>query len=114
VAAQHQRTIRRRLRDRIDRHRELVAAASAGDHAVACDGSETHIVPEIIPQVEEPAPVVELDAEDERALDRALASVRAGKGSPSTGFARSCSGSNSTSSLVPPAVTQMQATAIDA
>jgi hypothetical protein len=34
----------------------------------------------LVLQVEEPAPVVELDAEDERAIDRALASVRAGKG----------------------------------
>lgn len=30
--------------------------------------------------VDEPAPPVELDAEDELAIDRALASVRAGKG----------------------------------
>ena len=34
----------------------------------------------LVLQVEEPAPVVELDAEDERAIDRALASVREGKG----------------------------------
>jgi hypothetical protein len=34
----------------------------------------------LVLQVEEPAPVVELEEEDERAIDRALASVRAGKG----------------------------------
>lgn len=31
-------------------------------------------------EVEAPAPIVELDAEDEQAIDRALASVRDGKG----------------------------------
>lgn len=34
----------------------------------------------LVLQVEEPAPIVELDAEDERAIDQALASVREGKG----------------------------------
>jgi hypothetical protein len=34
----------------------------------------------LVLQVEEPAPVVELDAKDERATDRALASVREGRG----------------------------------
>jgi hypothetical protein len=34
----------------------------------------------LVLQVDEPAPIVELDAEDERAIDRALASVREGKG----------------------------------
>lgn len=34
----------------------------------------------LVLQVEDAAPIVELDAEDERAIDRALASVRAGKG----------------------------------
>ena len=34
----------------------------------------------LVLQVEEPVPAVELDAEDERAIDRALASVREGKG----------------------------------
>jgi len=34
----------------------------------------------LILQVEEAAPVVELDADDAQAIDRALASVRAGKG----------------------------------
>ena len=34
----------------------------------------------LVLQVEEPVSVVELDAEDERAIDRALASVREGKG----------------------------------
>jgi hypothetical protein len=36
----------------------------------------------LILQVEDAAPVVELDAEDEKAIDRALASVREGKGIP--------------------------------
>lgn len=34
----------------------------------------------LVLQVEDAAPIVELDAEDEQAIDRALASVRAGKG----------------------------------
>ena len=34
----------------------------------------------LILQVEDAAPIVELDAEDEKAIDRALASVRDGKG----------------------------------
>jgi hypothetical protein len=34
----------------------------------------------LVLQVDDSAPIVELDAEDERAIDRALASVRAGKG----------------------------------
>lgn len=34
----------------------------------------------LILQVDDVAPIVELDAEDEKAIDRALASVREGKG----------------------------------
>jgi hypothetical protein len=34
----------------------------------------------LILQVDEPAPPVEIDAEDQKAIDRALASVRDGKG----------------------------------
>lgn len=34
----------------------------------------------MIPQVDSPVPPIELTAEDERAIDQALASVRAGKG----------------------------------
>ena len=36
--------------------------------------------------VDEPQPPIELDAEDERALDQATASVRAGKGIPLAKF----------------------------
>ena len=34
----------------------------------------------LVLQVEELVPIVELDAEDERAIDKALVSIRAGKG----------------------------------
>ena len=36
--------------------------------------------PKLVLQVDEPTPIVELDAEDERSIDRALASVREGRG----------------------------------
>ena len=47
----------------------------------------------LVVQVDEPEEI-ELDAEDEAAIERALGSVRAGKGSRCRSFAQSCSGSN--------------------